>query len=120
MPTLTLLSLSDSFTTMWPALAAECGLGLATVEAPAAFQRLSGTVGVVAAGGAEGELEGAVREAAGGPVMLAAVGALPDHRLAAAVVRAGAADYFALPGDYELLRSWLRARAEQLQAQLTR
>ena len=119
-PTLTLLSLSDSFSNMWPALATECGLGLASVAEPAGFQRLSGTVGLVAAGGAEGMLEGAVREAAGGPVVLAAVGALPDHRLAAAVVRAGAADYFALPGDYELLRSWLRARAEQLQAQLTR
>ena len=120
MPTLTLLPLGDSFSAMWPALAAECGLGLATVGEPAAFGRLSGTVGLIAAGGLEGQLEGAVRQASGGAVAIAAVGALPDHRLAASVVRAGAADYFALPGDYELLRSWLRARAEQLQAQLTR
>ena len=119
-PTLTVLSLSDSFAAMWPALAAECGLGLATVAEPAAFARLTGTVGVIAAGGAERELEGAVRQATGGVASIAAVGALPDHRLAAAVVRAGAAEFFSLPGDYELLRSWLRARAEQLQSQLTR
>src|SRR5687768_11726529 len=105
---------------MWPALAAECGLGLATATEAAAFARLTGTVGLIAAGGLEAELEPAVRHAAGGVAAIAAVGALPDHRLAAAVVRAGAADYFALPGDYELLRSWLRTRAEQLQAQLTR
>jgi DNA-binding NtrC family response regulator len=119
-PTLTLLSLSDSFAAMWPALAAECGLGLATVTEPSAFGQLTGTVGLIVAGGVERELESALRHAAGGVVSIAAVGALPDHRLAASAVRAGAADYFALPGDYELLRSWLRARAEQLQAQLTR
>jgi len=113
-PTLTLLALSDSFSEVWPALAAECGLDLVTVTDPAALEGSVGSIGVVAAGGAEETLEGVLRRSAAS-IEVAAIGALADHRLAVAAVRAGAADYFALPGDYELLRSWLRERAERLQ-----
>jgi DNA-binding NtrC family response regulator len=104
---------------MWPALATECGLELRVLETPAGFDRLTSAVGIVSAGGSEESLESALREAGGGVtapgrIEIAAVGAVPSHRLAAAVVRAGAAEYFALPEDTELLRSWLRERADAI------
>ena len=52
----------------------------------------------------------------GTDVPVAAVGALPDHRLAVRLVQAGATEYFVLPQDYELLRSWLRDHATRLQS----
>ncbi|MFN2564246.1 MAG: sigma-54 interaction domain-containing protein [Gemmatimonadaceae bacterium] len=111
-----MLSLSDSFSSMWPALASECGLALSVVPERAAIDRLGAAVGVITAGGAEEQLEPAFREWVGDRLEIAAVGALPSHRLASSVMRAGAAVYFALPGDYDLLRSWLQERAEQLLA----
>ena len=114
-PTLTLLSLSDSFIAMWPDLASECGLTLVTVVEPAAFDRLSGSVGVIAAGGAEEQLDATLRKVAPASAEVAAVGAIASHRLAVSLMRAGASEYFALPQDYELLRSWLKERAERLQ-----
>jgi DNA-binding NtrC family response regulator len=41
------------------------------------------------------------------------VGALPDHRIAAAAVRTGARDYFALPEDLEALRRSLERVARE-------
>jgi DNA-binding NtrC family response regulator len=41
------------------------------------------------------------------------VGAEEDHRLAVAVMAAGAAGYFALPADLERLRDWVRERGER-------
>ena len=120
MPTLTVLALSDSFSTLWPALATECGLGLSTVEDAAALDRASGTVVLISGAGAEDRLVETVRRAAGGMVEIGAVGSIESHRLAAETVRAGAADYFALPGDHDLLRSWLRERAEALRTRLRR
>ncbi|HET9010437.1 MAG TPA: sigma 54-interacting transcriptional regulator, partial [Gemmatimonadaceae bacterium] len=99
--------------------AAECGLGIVEVSDPAAFDRLVGTVGLIAAAGEEAQIEPALLQMVGGSSPIAAVGAVEDHRLAAAVVRAGAAAYFALPGDYDLLQSWLREQADVLRAQLS-
>ena len=119
---LVLLSLSDSFAAMWPTLAHECGLALHVIETAAGFDRQTSAVGLVVAGGAEETLESALRDTAGatGTIDIAAVGALPDHRLAAGVVRAGAASYFALPQDVELLRSWVRERADGLRSRTKR
>jgi DNA-binding NtrC family response regulator len=114
------LSLTESFTSTWADLAAECGLALSIVREPAGFERLTNTVGVIAAGGAEESLESAFHEAPSGRLEIAAVGALENHRIASAAVRAGAATYFALPGDYELLRSWLRERADRLRSRVRR
>ncbi|HET7565030.1 MAG TPA: hypothetical protein VFJ96_08555, partial [Gemmatimonadaceae bacterium] len=100
---------------MWPDLASECGLTLVTVVEPAAFDRLSGSVGVIAAGGAEEQLDATLRKVAPASAEVAAVGAIASHRLAVSLMRAGASEYFALPQDYELLRSWLKERAERLQ-----
>jgi len=108
---------------MWPTLADQCGLVYTPLEAAANFDRLTGAAGVVSGGGAEEELEGALRQATGGErgsIEIAAVGARADHHLAVTLVRAGAANYFALPEDVTLLGSWLRERAEQLRADTRR
>ena len=119
-PGLAVLSLSESFSSTWPDLAAECGLAFSLIREAAGFERLTNAVGVVSAGGAEDSLEQAFRDAAGGRMEIAAVGALESHRVASAAVGAGAATYFALPADYELLRSWLRERAERLRSRARR
>ncbi len=77
----------------------------------------TGTITLVAAGGEEGRLEGALRDMPAGNRFVVAVGAEPDHRLAAAVVRAGADDYFALPNDLGILNSWLRETVARIQAE---
>ncbi len=61
-----------------------------------------------------------MRAVARSGVEVVAVGALPSHRTAATVVRAGAAEYFALPPDLPLLASWLRERAERPRQQARR
>ena len=115
--TLLVYALGDSFATLWPQLAAECGLAFEAADGPGAFHARTDVVAVVVGAGEEEALASAVREAAGGSAEIVAVGALPSHRIAAAVVRAGAGDYFALPGDVELLRAWVRERAERLAGQ---
>ena len=123
MPKLVVLPLSDSFSAMWPTLADQCGLTYVPIEGPGAFDRLTDAVGVVSGGGAEAEIESALRQTAGrqpGAIELAAVGARPDHRLAAALVRAGASTYFSLPEDTSLLTSWLRERADALRTEIRR
>ena len=114
MPSLSVLALSDSFLQMWPTLASESGLELVVTDEPGALVRRADGVAAISAGGAEARLEEALRQVAADGAETVAVGALPDHHVAARAVRAGATDYFALPGDYEALRSWLRERAERL------
>ena len=118
MPLLSLLSLSDSFSAQWPLLATECGLGIVAVSEPASFDRLVGTVGIIAAAGEEEQIEPTLLQMVGGSCPIAAVGVVKDHRLASAVVRAGASAYFALPDDYELLKAWLREQADTLRVEL--
>ena len=108
---------------MWATLADQHGLAYVEVETPARFDRLTDAVGVISGGGVEEELESALRQATGterGAIEIAAVGARPDHHLAAALVRAGAATYFALPDDVPILSSWLHDRAEALRADTRR
>jgi DNA-binding NtrC family response regulator len=116
MPTLAVYALSDSFAAVWPALAADCGFDCTIVDEPASFARLGGAVALLAAGGAEESLEPLVRQLAGGALTVVAVGADASHRLASALARAGAAEYFALPQDEELLRSWLKERSERVRS----
>jgi two-component system response regulator HydG len=65
---------------------------------------------VLAGGGEEEALVPTVRALSeiGGEIL--AVGAIPSHRLAASVIRAGAAEYFAFPQDVDIMRAWLRER----------
>ncbi|HET7457268.1 MAG TPA: sigma-54 dependent transcriptional regulator [Gemmatimonadaceae bacterium] len=114
LPTLLVYSLGPSFSALWPALAAECGLALEVVTDARAFQRRD-AVGVVVGAGEEEALPAAVRDVAAARTNdVVAVGALPSHRVAASVMTAGAVDYFALPEDQALLRAWIVERAERL------
>jgi DNA-binding NtrC family response regulator len=116
MPTLAVLTLSDSFATEWSSLAAESGFELKLISEAAGVARLTDAVVLVAAGGEEDALPATLAELAGNGIAIAAVGADPAHHVATAAVRAGADEYFVLPADYVILGSWLRERAERLRA----
>jgi DNA-binding NtrC family response regulator len=113
---LRVLALTDSFHAEWDGLAAAHGLTLVHASEPAAMEPRRGMVTLVSAAGEEGLLETAFRQMPTGVRFVAAVGAVPDHRIAAAVVRAGADDYFALPQDLTVLASWLRESIARLKA----
>jgi len=108
--------LSDAFRTEWDQLARSGWLTLATVTDPAQLVPRTDTLTMIAAGGEEARLEWALREMPAGNERVVGIGADANHRLAAAVVRAGADDYFALPGDLGALREWVREGADRLRA----
>ncbi|MEQ1690153.1 MAG: sigma-54 dependent transcriptional regulator [Gemmatimonas sp.] len=114
---LTVLRLSSSFESVWKHIANDCGLKEHVVTDVADLGLRTATFALVAAGGEEDQVERLLRASPVPGLEIAVVGAVANHRLAVTVVRAGAAEYFALPGDLELLRSWVRERAER---QLTR
>lgn len=120
MPTLAVLTLSDSFAAQWPVLAAECGCDLAVLTEPAGAACLTNAVVLVAAGGIEDECPAVLAELPTERLAVAVVGADPAHRVASAVVRAGADEYFVLPADADVLSSWLRERVARVQAHLDR
>ncbi len=111
-PALTVIQLSDSFRTAWYDLAQELEVELAIVAAddtPA----LESVAVLLAAGGEEDralDLMPSLHRKDGVPVYL--VGAQTSHRFAVEAIRRGAADYFALPDDLNLLRRTLSARTE--------
>ncbi len=113
---LAVLARSEAFATFWADLArsagAELRLAASVADLPLAGQ-LCGTI--LALAGEEsgaGELVEEVRAHGVGEIVV--VGAVEDHRPAVAAIRAGAADYFALPPDVEALRSWAVERAQRL------
>jgi DNA-binding NtrC family response regulator len=116
LPDLRLLALTDSFHAEWARLASASGLALVMVDHAARLEPRKGVLTLLSGAGREDRLESALREMPTGNSFVAAVGAQADHRLAAAVVRAGADDYFALPGDLAALGSWLRDGASRLRA----
>jgi DNA-binding NtrC family response regulator len=111
---LRVLALTDSFLAEWPALARAHGLTLATYDDPSALEPTASSVTLVVGGGEEQTLEGVLRRLPTGNRFVATVGTEANHRLAAAVVRAGADDYFALPGDVNALRSWVADAAARI------
>ena len=115
-PSLTVLSLSDSFAALWPEIAREAGLSLDITSDPAALANDRDTIALIAAGGEEERVDETLRRVASGKTDIGVVGALPSHRFAVSVMHAGAGGYFALPGDAELLRSWIRERADRLRS----
>ena len=115
MPDLRVLALTDSFHAEWPALARAHDLTLATYDDPSALEPGTAAITLIVAGGAEQSLEGVLRRLPAGNRFLAAAGAEASHRLAAAVVRAGADDYFALPADVDALRSWVADAAARIE-----
>ena len=114
---LRVLALSDSFGAEWPSLARASGLALVSYDDASALAPTAGSITLVVAGGAERSLEEALRRIPDGNRFVAAVGAEANHRLAAAVVRSGANDYFALPGDLDGLRSWIADAAARIEAE---
>src|SRR5512134_127618 len=114
-PVLALCALSDSFAAVWPRLASEAGLALETLGRTDPLPQETGPqVVLLAVGGAEALTEEALEWLRGAGISPAVVGGVPDHHLAQRAVRAGAAAYFALPDDLQLLRDWLAAEAGRI------
>ncbi len=113
---LVVIARSESFSAVWPELASHAGAELRVVGGAEACGRTD-EAAILAVAGVEEQAEDEVRTlaAAGAPAPLV-VGAREDHRLAAALVRAGAADYFALPADLGALRAELAERARRREA----
>ncbi len=113
---LAVLARSEAFAAFWAELArsaeAELRVVDSTADLPPAAQ-LCGTILVLAGEeSAAGELVEEARARGAGDIVV--VGAAVDHRPAVAAIRAGAANYFALPPDVEALRSWAIERAQRL------
>ena len=113
-PRLTVVSASDSFASLWPSLAAECGLELRLLASAEAVE----DAGLLAinAGGVETTLAALLARLSTARRRPLVVGAAADYRVALAAVQAGAADYYALPQDLDLLRGWLREQSDQLRS----
>jgi len=112
--TLMVYAINDSFAEAWSALATEAALSLrVTRELPPTIDG-SRTLVLLAAGGDEDALPALARELAQREVTFAAIGSTATHRLTSTVLRAGADDFFILPPDLDLLRSWLKERTDRL------
>jgi DNA-binding NtrC family response regulator len=111
-PALAVIMLSDSFASVWRDLAQELGVHLATLT-PDDEPPPHTVAAVLAAGGEEEralDVLATLAARARGPLFL--VGARTSHRFAVEALRRGATDYFALPGDLDLMRRTLTARLE--------
>ena len=109
-----LVQLSDSFRASVAELARELRAGViawSPEEDPA--PPVGAAVLLVLAGGAESAALDLLAELppTGAPTYI--IGAMPDHRLAAAAVQRGARDYFALPDDFDILRRSLEREARE-------
>jgi DNA-binding NtrC family response regulator len=114
---LVVLRLSDSFNEYWAILAHELDVPLIVADATTDALPPPGFAAVVAAGGAEAEVAPLLaRLGSTGPKPLVVAGAATSHRIAAQVVAAGAADYYALPEDRDALRSTLAAALQRHRA----
>jgi len=114
---LAVVALSDSFADLWPLLAQELGVSLVSLRSDEALLPGDLVAVVIAAGGAEGHVGDLIeRLGTPGDIPLLVAGASISHRVAAQVLVAGAADYFALPDDRDVLRSALRAALERHRA----
>jgi DNA-binding NtrC family response regulator len=113
-PALAIVKLSESFASLWQDLAQELGvqsLLFDTEELGSASQELVAVL--VAAGGEESQGLDAllsIPESKSSPIYL--IGASTSHRFGVEALRRGAADYFALPDDVDLLRRTLASRLE--------
>ncbi len=113
-PRLVVVQSGESFRTLWPQLATECEVDLTVTSDPGEVVPRTDTVALVVAPGDEEQLEPFVRRLIGSGMPVAAVGSRADHRLAGTLGRAGAAEYFALPGDRDALGAWVRERFDAM------
>lgn len=105
---LPVLALTEAFASTWRDLADELRVDLLQAGSVGELDlAVDGLPVILGVAGAESRAEDEVRaiRALGGKPLV--VGVEADHRVAAALMRAGAADYFALPGDLAALRSTL-------------
>lgn len=110
-----ILRLSASFSALWDGLAHQLGVPCRLVDNVAEFTSRPGCVQLIAAGGDEAGVEELLRRHRASLDGVAVVGALENHRVAVALLRAGASEYFALPHDLEALTSWMRDRIERFE-----
>jgi two-component system response regulator HydG len=110
-PVLAILTLSGSFASVWEDAAREAGASLRAVDPD---DEPAGAVALLLAAGGEEQhgldLIPPLADRWAAPLFL--VGATASHRFAVEALRRGAADYFALPEDADLLRRTLTARVE--------
>lgn len=115
-PALAIIKLSESFASLWQDLAQELGVQSLICDIEELGSRNQDLVAVLVAAGGE-ESRGldtllSIPETKNSPVYL--IGASTSHRFGVEAVRRGAADYFALPDDVDLLRRTLASRLETL------
>jgi len=112
---LRIIALSESFRSLWTDLAQELQVQSMLVQHGQASEpaRHDCIASIVAAGGEEEtglDLLLSLDSSGDHPVYL--VGTIPSHRFAVEALRRGAADYFVLPPDLDLLRRTVAARVE--------
>jgi len=116
LPRVAVISASDSFSEVWPQLTRyACAKAeiAPTVGEVRSIQSVCAVI--VAAGGAEENAIGILRElrSAEASRFSAVVGVETGYRMVANLLREGASEYFAFPGDLALCRSWLTDRVER-------
>jgi DNA-binding NtrC family response regulator len=112
-----LVTISDSFQAAVRHLVSELGGALSEGRPHAGEPWPEADATLILAGGEESAgVDLLVDSKAGGSRFL--IGAAADHRIAAAALQSGAADYYALPADLELLRRRLEREARQSEGRL--
>ena len=105
------LALSDSLASMWPRLASNGGLELVMVEDPSRLNEPTHAAALIAAAGEEDRAEQILLDRGAPATDVAVVGTSTDRRAIVRLLRAGACDYFAIPGDEDVLAAWVHERA---------
>lgn len=113
-PALAIIKLSESFASLWQDLAQELGVQSLIFDTDKLGSSSQDLVAVLVAAGGE-ESRGldallSIPETKNSQVYL--IGASTSHRFGVEAVRRGAADYFSLPDDIDLLRRTLASRLE--------
>ena len=112
LPRFSIIALSVAFGEFWSDLAndLDCAIDLVTRDVDAVPCGPNTVAAIVAAGGAESDaLQWLASHGVPRDVPLFVVGTDPGRRMAMQIVGRGAADYFALPEDLEILRNVLAA-----------
>ncbi|UCD22965.1 MAG: sigma-54-dependent Fis family transcriptional regulator, partial [Gemmatimonadota bacterium] len=113
-PALAVVKLSESFASLWQDLAQELGVQSLIIDTAELESHRQDVIAVlVSAGGEESRGLDTLLSVSGttaSPVYL--IGANTSHRFGVEAVRRGAADYFALPDDVDLLRRTLASKVE--------
>ena len=116
-PRIAIVAPSDSFSEIWPQLARFAGATLEVASTVGEIRFMQSACGVViAAGGREECVPPILRDLeAARAAEAVVVGTEKDYRMVASLLQAGAADYFALPGDLGMCRSWMAERVQQVE-----